>query len=82
MWCTFAPPDEYDVAVHVRWRCGLLSDYFDHSLIKMCDRNDSRPGILCIKCGKVSVRNVRTYVRNGGRGQLSIANDVTIRMTS
>ena len=26
---------------------------------------------LYIKRGKVSVRNVRTYVRNGGRGQLS-----------
>jgi len=26
---------------------------------------------LHIKRGKVSVRNVRTYVRNGGRGQLS-----------
>jgi len=26
---------------------------------------------LYIKPGKVSVRNVRTYVRNGGRGKLS-----------
>jgi len=26
---------------------------------------------LYIKRGKTSVRNVRTYVRNGGRGQLS-----------
>ena len=27
---TLAPPGEYDWAVHVRRRCGLMSNYFDH----------------------------------------------------
>ena len=29
-WGTFAQPGEYDLTVHVRRRCGLLSNYFDH----------------------------------------------------
>jgi len=32
MGCTLAPPGEYDWIVHVRWRCGLMSNYFDHLL--------------------------------------------------
>jgi len=31
--CTLAPPGEDDWTVHVRWRCGLVSDYFDHLLL-------------------------------------------------
>ena len=30
MGCTLAPPEEYDCTVHVRRRCGLMSNYFDH----------------------------------------------------
>jgi len=30
MGCTLAPHGEYDWAVHVRRRCGLISNYFDH----------------------------------------------------
>ena len=30
--CTLAPPDEYHWTVHVRRRCGLLSNFFDHLL--------------------------------------------------
>ena len=38
MWCTLAPPGEYDRAVNVRRRCGLmsnylLSNYFDPFLV-------------------------------------------------
>jgi len=33
MRCTLAPPGEYDWTVHVRWRCGLMSNYFDHLLL-------------------------------------------------
>jgi len=32
MGCTLAPPEEYDWTVHVRRRCGLMSNYFDHLL--------------------------------------------------
>jgi len=32
MGCTLAPPGEYDRAVHVRQRCGLMSNYFDDLL--------------------------------------------------
>jgi len=31
--CTLAPPGEYHWIVHVRRRCGLLSNYFDHLLL-------------------------------------------------
>jgi len=31
--CLFAPPGEYDWTVHVRRRCGLLSNYFNHFLL-------------------------------------------------
>jgi len=27
---TLAPPSEYDWTVRLRWRCGLMSNYFDH----------------------------------------------------
>ena len=27
---TFAPPGEYDWTVRLRWRCGLMWNYFDH----------------------------------------------------
>jgi len=30
--CTLSQPGEYQWTVHVRWRCGLLSNYFDHLL--------------------------------------------------
>jgi len=33
MGCTLAPPDEYCWTVHLRWRCGLMSNYFDHLLL-------------------------------------------------
>ena len=33
MGCTLAPPEEYDSTVHVRRRCGLMSNYFDHLLL-------------------------------------------------
>ena len=34
MWgCTQAPPDEYQWTVHVRRRCDLLLNYFDHLLL-------------------------------------------------
>jgi len=33
MRCTLAPPGEYDWTVHVRRRCGLMSNYFDHLLL-------------------------------------------------
>ena len=32
MGCTLAPPEEYDWTIHVRRRCGLMSNYFDHLL--------------------------------------------------
>jgi len=32
MGSTLVPPDEYDWTVHVRQRCDLLSNYFDHLL--------------------------------------------------
>jgi len=32
MGCSLAPPCEYDWTVHVWWRCGLMSHYFDHLL--------------------------------------------------
>jgi len=28
--CTLPPPGEYHWTVHVRWRWGMLSNYFDH----------------------------------------------------
>jgi len=31
--CTSAPPGEYDWTVRVWRRCGLMSNYFDHSFI-------------------------------------------------
>ena len=30
---TLTPPDEYDWTVHLRRRCGLRSNYFDHLLV-------------------------------------------------
>jgi len=33
MGYTLAPPDEYDRAVHVLWRCGLMSNDFNHLLV-------------------------------------------------
>jgi len=33
MGCTMAPPEEYDWTVHLRRRCGLMSNYFDHLLL-------------------------------------------------
>jgi len=36
MGCTLASPGEYDLNVHVRRRCGLMSNYFDHSLVLQC----------------------------------------------
>jgi len=30
MWVTLAPSGEYNRTVHVRQRCGLTSNYFDH----------------------------------------------------
>jgi len=30
MGCKLAPPEEYDWTVHVRRRCVLMSNYFDH----------------------------------------------------
>jgi len=32
MKCTLAPPGEYECTVHVRRRCSLMSNYFDHLL--------------------------------------------------
>jgi len=32
-WCTLAPPIKYHGTVHVRRRCGLLSNYFDRLLL-------------------------------------------------
>jgi len=32
MGCTLAPPGEYNWTAHVRRRCGLMSNYFDHLL--------------------------------------------------
>jgi len=31
--CTLAQPNEYDWTLHVRWRCGLMSNYFYHLFI-------------------------------------------------
>jgi len=33
MGCTLAPPGEYNLTVHVRQRCGLMTNYFDHLLL-------------------------------------------------
>jgi len=33
MGCTLAPPGEYDWAIGVWRRCGLMSNYFDHLLV-------------------------------------------------
>jgi len=33
MRCTLAPPGEYYWTVHLRRRCSLMSNYFDHLLI-------------------------------------------------
>jgi len=33
MGCTLTPPGEYDWTIDVRWRCGLMSNYFDHLLL-------------------------------------------------
>ena len=30
---TLAPPDEYHWTIHMRWRCGLLLNYFDQLLL-------------------------------------------------
>jgi len=38
MMCTLAPAEEYDSAVHVRRRCGLMSNYFDHLLLLLLGR--------------------------------------------
>jgi len=35
---TFAPPGEYSWSIHVRQRCGLLSNYFDPLLLCCCCR--------------------------------------------
>jgi len=42
--CTLAPPGEYEWAVHMRRRCGLVSNYFDHLLLLgfTDKRSDSR----------------------------------------
>jgi len=34
MGCTLAPPVDYDWTVHVRRRCDLMSNYFDHLLLQ------------------------------------------------
>jgi len=41
MGCTLVPvpPGEYDRAVHVRRRCGLMSNYFDHLLLLLSPLN-------------------------------------------
>jgi len=31
--CTLSPPGEYNRTIRVRWRCGLVSNYFDHIII-------------------------------------------------
>jgi len=33
MGCRLAPTGKYDITVHVRRRCGLISNYFDHLLL-------------------------------------------------
>jgi len=33
MGCTLASPGKYNWTVRVHWRCGLMSNYFDHLLL-------------------------------------------------
>jgi len=35
MGCTLSPPEEYGWTVHLRRRCGLMSNYFDHLYFKI-----------------------------------------------
>jgi len=30
---TLAPVGKYDLTIHLRWRCGLMSNYFNHLLL-------------------------------------------------
>jgi len=35
--CTLAPPGKYDWTIRLQWRCGLMSDYFDHLFLLLLD---------------------------------------------
>ena len=43
--CTLAPPGKYEWIVHVRWQCGLMSNYFDHLLL-LCSTTDRKSLLL------------------------------------
>ena len=62
---TLAPPGEYDWTVHLRPRCGLMSNYLDHLLLYACTlvyevvENTStrhRNGIPCVVVEKIMTR--------------------------
>jgi len=44
MGCTLTPPGEYNWTIHVRRRCGLMSNYFDHLLLLLL--------LLLLFCGR------------------------------
>ena len=50
---TLAPPDEYDFTVSLRWRCGLMSNYFDHLLLLLTKKASA----LQMKCLCTSLHN-------------------------
>jgi len=48
---TLAPPGTYDWTVHLRWRCGLMSNYFDH-LLNIAKKIENLRCILAVKPAK------------------------------
>jgi len=59
MGCTLAPPEEYEWTVHVRWRCGLMSNYFDHLLLFI---PRSLPWRCTVKIATVANMSLRNHV--------------------
>jgi len=82
MGCTLAPPEEYDWTIHVRRRCGLMSNYFDHLSPYLPSK------IVCIFCLHTKestsftclwhTRCIYLSIKNGSVSHFSTASTATL----